>query len=53
MKAKSPKKRTQVKDLPEKEKELTKEEQKKVKGGVVDRERPAAQSNVLNEIHTL
>ena len=28
-----PKRRTQVKDLPKDEKELTKEEQKKVKGG--------------------
>ena len=31
--AKSPKQRTQVKDLPKQEKELTPAEQKKVKGG--------------------
>ena len=31
---KTPKARTQVKDLPKKEKKLTKEEQKKVKGGL-------------------
>ena len=30
---KSPKRRTQVKDLPRKKKELSKEEQKRVKGG--------------------
>lgn len=32
-KADKPKRRTQVKDLPKQEKELSKEEQKKVKGG--------------------
>jgi hypothetical protein len=31
---KTPKRRTQVKDLPKEEKELSKEKQKKVKGGV-------------------
>lgn len=31
--AKTPKRRTQVKDLPKEEKQLSKEEQKKVKGG--------------------
>ena len=30
---KEPKRRTQIKDLPRKEEELSKEEQKKVKGG--------------------
>ena len=30
---KTPKQRTQVRDLPKKEKELSKEEQKKIKGG--------------------
>lgn len=30
---KTPKQRTQVKDLPKKEKELSKAEQKKIKGG--------------------
>lgn len=30
---KTPKKRTQIKDLPKKEKELTREEQKQVQGG--------------------
>lgn len=32
---KTPKTHTQVKDLPKKEKTLTKEEQKKVKGGLL------------------
>jgi hypothetical protein len=32
---KSPRRRTQVKDLPRKEKELSKEEQKKVSGAMV------------------
>ena len=32
-KAKTPKRRTQVKDLPKQEKQLSKEEQKKVNGG--------------------
>ena len=31
--SKTPKRRAQVKDLPKQEKELTKDEQKKVKGG--------------------
>ena len=33
---KNPKRRTQVKDLPKREKELSKREQKKVKGGVLE-----------------
>ena len=37
---KTPKRRTQVKDLPRKEKELTKEKQQKVKGGGVAHAQP-------------
>ena len=37
---KTPKARTQVKDVPKKEKKLTKEEQKKVKGGAWYKTKP-------------
>ena len=46
-----PKRRTQVKDLPRDEKELTKDEQKKVKGGNLVIE--ASQESRVNKIEAL